>query len=280
VTRVDFAPNDSIAGEFLVPDDRPDVAAHFMESLGSRPGFDVVCLNGFELDSPVLREVERSAQGRRFGIESEAHAYALVDLTGGYDAYWRAIPGDTRRKLSHRARKIESLGASVTGAVPDPDATDTDERVARMIAITEASYKLGGQRLADQHRHFLSEIAHRFAARGMLSLPILTIGGRDAAFVLGVVERGCFYDVTLSYDESFARLGPGMYLMQHVLRQFAATGIQRVVSHGAHEYKRTWSTAFVPQRRLFFFPPAPRATASRLVRFTLQPLWRRLGAAA
>ncbi len=28
----------------------------------------------------------------------------------------------------------------------------------------------------------------------MLALPILAIGGRDAAFVFGLVERNCFYE--------------------------------------------------------------------------------------
>jgi CelD/BcsL family acetyltransferase involved in cellulose biosynthesis len=116
------------------------------------------------------------------------------------------------------------------------------------------------------------------ARAGKLSLPILTIGGRDAAFILGVVERGCFYDITLSYDESFAPLGPGMFLMQETLKQFAGAGIHTVVSHGAHPYKRTWSTRFVPQKRLFLFRQRPRAAIARLMRFGLQPVWRRLGA--
>ena len=38
----------------------------------------------------------------------------------------------------------------------------------------------------------------------MLAMPILAIGGRDAAFVFGLVERNCFYDITLAYDEGFA----------------------------------------------------------------------------
>ena len=110
----------------------------------------------------------------------------------------------------------------------------------------------------------------------MLSAPILTIGGRDAAFIAGVVERGCFYDVSLSYDESYAELGPGAHLMQETLKRLADGGVHTVVSHGAHEYKRHWASAFVPQKRIFLFAPRPLATATRLLRFGLQPLWQRL----
>ena len=280
VTRVDFAPNDSIAGEFLIPEDRPDIAVAFIDALSSQARFDVICLNGFEPSSPLLAALDDMAPRAHYSTELEEHAFARVDLAQGYEAYWRGLAGDTRRKLNHRARKIRALGATVTGVLPTHTPEDVQASLARMIAINEASYKLRGQRLDRRHREFLADIVSRFAARKMLSLPILTIGDRDAAFILGVVERGCFYDVTLSYDESFAPLGPGMHLMQETLKQLADAGIHTLISHGAHEYKRTWSTAFVPQRRLFLFPRRARAAATRLVRFGLQPLWRRLAPAA
>jgi CelD/BcsL family acetyltransferase involved in cellulose biosynthesis len=92
------------------------------------------------------------------------------------------------------------------------------------------------------------------------------------------VERGCFYDITLAYDESFAKVSPGAFLMQEALRQLAALGVVRVVSHGAHDYKKHWSSAFIPQKRVFLFAPGPRATATRVVRFGLQRLWQRFAA--
>jgi CelD/BcsL family acetyltransferase involved in cellulose biosynthesis len=280
VTRVDFAPNDSIAGEFLIRDDRPGIAAAFIDSLASQAKFDVICLNGFEPGSPLLAAIDDLAHHAQYTTELEDHAFARVDLAQGYDAYWKRLAGDTRRKLNHRARKIRAFGAAVTGVLPTHTRDEAETGLARLIAINEASYKLGGRPLDGHHREFLADIVRRFASRQMLSLPILTIGGRDAAFILGVIDRGVFYDVTLSYDESFARLGPGMYLMQETLKQLADAGIHTLVSHGAHEYKRTWSSAFVPQRRLFLFPPRARAAATRLVRFGLQPLWRRVREAA
>ena len=65
--------------------------------------------------------------------------------------------------------------------------------------------------------------------------------------------------------------------MQQALQGLAASGIHTVVSHGAHDYKRHWATALVPQTRIFLFAPGPRAAVTRFVRFGLQPLWRQLG---
>ncbi|MGH9257386.1 MAG: GNAT family N-acetyltransferase [Vicinamibacterales bacterium] len=280
VTRIDFAPNDSVAGEFLVRDGQPEVAAALLDSLVRRVRFDVICLNGFPPDSGELLAVQDAARQRRLSTELEDHAYTQVDLRSGYDQYRAALSGNTRRKVAQKERRIQALGASVEGVLPADAWHHTEETMHRLIAINEASYKLRGERLAGHHRAFLTEIVERFAARHMLSLPILSIDGRDAAYILGVVERGCFYDVGLAYDDAFAHLGPGVYLMQQTLRGLAGAGVHTVVSHGAHEYKRHWATAFVPQTRIFLFSSRPRAAAARLLRFHLQPLWQRLSARA
>ncbi|HEX7531400.1 MAG TPA: GNAT family N-acetyltransferase [Pyrinomonadaceae bacterium] len=94
---------------------------------------------------------------------------------------------------------------------------------------------------------------------------------------MGLVERGCYYDVTLAYVEQLAELSPGAYLMQEVLRDLAASGVHTMVSHGAHEYKRRWSTAFVPSTRVFLFSRSSSGLLSRFVRFRMAPLWRKLG---
>ncbi|MGH8430499.1 MAG: GNAT family N-acetyltransferase, partial [Solimonas sp.] len=213
----------------------------------------------------------------RLAAELEDHAFAVVDLSAGYERYWATRSGNTRRKVNQKSRRIEDMGATVDGVLP-ADTGDVESRIGRLIAVTEASYKLQGQRLADRHRQFLAELCRRFAVRGMLSLPVLTIGGRDAACIGGIIERGCFYDVTLAYDESYAELGPGVYLMQQALKRFSEGGVHTVVSHGAHEYKRHWASAFVPQTRIFLFAPRPLALAARVIRFGLRPLWQRLRA--
>ena len=273
VTRIDFAPNDSIAGEFLVRDDRLDALSALLDSLVRTVRFDVICLNGFEPESPTLQALQTLARGSRLATYLEEHAFAMVDLSQGYDRYWASLTGNMRRKVNQRTRRIEAMGAAVDGVLLT-SSDDIDERIRRMIAVNEASYKLDGRPLATHHREFLAEVTRRFAARNMLSLPILSIDGRDAAYILGVVERGSFYDVTLAYDESFASLGPGVFLMQRTLQALADANVHTVISHGAHDYKRHWATTFVPQRRMFLFSPRPFAAAARLVRFHLQPLWR------
>ena len=278
VTRIDFAPTDSIAGECLVEDENPSLVGALVDSLVTAGvKFDVICLNGFDPASGQLASLQQAATRHHLAMQMEDHAFAVVDLRQGYEAYRAGLSAHYRRNLQQKAKKIAAAGYTVEGVQLREGMDTIDAAIPRMIAINEASYKLEGQRLADCHRAFLAEVARRFNRRGLLSLPLLSVGGRDAAFILGVVERGCFYDITLAYDESFAKVSPGAFLMQQALQQLASAGVHTVVSHGAHDYKKHWSTAFVPQKRVFLFAPGLRGMATRAVRFGLEPLWRRFG---
>ena len=276
VRRVEFAPSDVPAGEFLIRDDQSDVVATLLRSLMRAIHFDVLCLDGFDPESRHLDVLAHAARDHRMAVHTDAHAFALVDLQGGYARYHAGLSSHYRRNLNGKARKIEAAGFQVDG-VFRTDATDrVDHAIARLIAINESSYKLEGRPLADEHRGFLAELVRRLARRATLALPILSIGGRDAAFILGIVERDCFYDVTLAYDESFAKVSPGAFLMQQTLQRLAETGIHTVISHGAHEYKKHWATAFVPQRRVLLFAPTARGMAARLAHLRVRPLLARL----
>jgi CelD/BcsL family acetyltransferase involved in cellulose biosynthesis len=278
VTRVEFAPSDTPAGEFLVEDDRPETVEALLDSLADNAKFDVISLDGFDPASDQLLAAENVAAKRGLAMETTDHAFAVADLRDGYETYRAGLSGHYRRNLNQKARRIAAAGGATIGGVQLTRGVEAlEECVARIIAITEESHKMNGQRLGDDHRGFMAELARRYGGRGMLSLPILSIGGQDAAFILGVVERHCFYDITLAYAERFAKLSPGAFLMQKTLENLAAAGVHTVVSHGAHDYKKHWSTAFVPQKRVFLFAPGMRAAATRFIRFSLAPVWRRLG---
>lgn len=281
VTRIEFAPSDVPAGEFLVEDDHPETVAALVDSLADNAKFDVISLDGFDPGSGQLEALQNVAAKRRLAMEMTDHAFAVADLRNGYEKYRTCLSGHYRRNLNQKARKIAAAGGATVGGVHVTEGSLKDdameECVARIITITEASYKMNGQRLGDDHRGFILDVVKRFGARGMLWLPILSIGGRDAAFILGVVERGRFFDITLAYDESFAKVSPGAFLMQRTLEHLAGVGVHTVISHGAHEYKKHWATEFVAQKRVFLFAPSLRGAATRFIRFSLAPLWQRLG---
>jgi hypothetical protein len=181
VRRVEFAPSDVPAGEFLIDDRHPEVVGAFVESLVRSVKFDVFSLDGIDPESPQLTALRAAADRHRMPMELEDHAYAIVHLNDGYKAYFDGLSGHYRRNLNQKARKIEAAGAVVDGVHRTADPAVVERSIERLIAINEASYKLEGQRLAESHRRFLADVIRRLAQQGTLGLPILSIGGRDAA---------------------------------------------------------------------------------------------------
>ena len=280
LTRVQFAMHDCYAGEFLVEDDHPETVGAFIDSLAGGVKFGLICLNGIEPGTDRFRAVEESAQRHRLAIQQTNHPNAIVDLKNGYEGYCDAMSRNFRRTVKRQAQRLAAAGSPIVDGAQLARGVDRlESHIDRLFAVTEASYKLKGQRLADCHRDYLAGLARQFGPRGMLHLSLLSIGGKDAAVVMGLVERGCYYDVTLAYVEELAELSPGAYLMQEVLRDLGVSGMHSLVSHGAHEYKRRWSTAFVPSTRLFLFSRSSSGLLSRFARFRMAPVWQRLGAA-
>jgi CelD/BcsL family acetyltransferase involved in cellulose biosynthesis len=206
-------------------------------------------------------------------LEQKQSWYALVDLAGGYDAYARTTGNRLRKALKKRAKKLAALGApALDGA---HFLTDLDRVAAageRTFAINDRSWKARGRGpLGQSHRAFFRELQTRFGRRGMFDVSILTIGGVDAAYMIGIAERGVYYDVTVSYDERFAEVSAGFCLMEELLRALPSLGIRTVVSHGAHEYKRTWADKFAEIATLYLFVPGLRTSLGRFLRFHVKP---------
>jgi CelD/BcsL family acetyltransferase involved in cellulose biosynthesis len=235
-------------------------------------------LNGIEPDSSAFLGFVALVAEHEWAMETTNHPNSTVDLSRGYEVYCQGMSRNFRRTVKRQAERVAAAGVPVVEGVRLASGMERlDSYIERLFAVTEASYKLKGQRLADHHRGYLGDLARNFGHRGMLHLSILSIGGKDAAVVMGLVERGVYYDVTLAYAEEFALLSPGAYLIQQVLRDLATRGVHTLISHGAHEYKGRWSTAFVPSTRLFLFSKSKSARLSRFVRFGMASVWKKFG---
>lgn len=281
VRCVQFAAAGAEAGEFLLGDGRAEVAGAFLDALTGAVRFDVARFNLLDPGSAEYEALRLAAARAGMAVETVPTSYATVDLSAGYEAYLRRLTAKFRGNLKRRRRAIEAAGApALEGVHFEADPGAIDRSVERMFAVANASWKARrAGPLAAPHRAFYRDLARRFGARGQLDLAILTVGGRDRAYMLGVAERGVYYDVTLSFDEAARPLAPGVVLTQEVLRRLAARGIHTFVSHGVHDYKRYFATALTERRRAIVFARGPRAALSRALRFSLAPLWRRLGLA-
>jgi CelD/BcsL family acetyltransferase involved in cellulose biosynthesis len=281
VRCVQFAAASAEAGEFLLADGRPEVAGAFLDTLESAARFDVARFNLLDPASAEYEALRLAARRGGLAIETVPTSYATVDLSAGYEAYLGRLSAKFRGNLKRRRKAIAAAGPlALEGVHFETGGAAIDHGVERMFAVADASWKaLRGGPMAPRHRAFYRDLARRFGARGQLDLAILAVAGRDRAYMLGVAERGVYFDVTLSFDEEARPLAPGVVLTQEVLRRLAGRGIHTFVSHGVHDYKRYFATALTARRRAIVFARGPRSALSRALRFSLAPLWQRLGLA-
>jgi len=271
VRRIDSVGFNAQAGEFLIPDDRPDLPAIFLHSLRRSVNHDVVVLHGFDPQSRLMDHIEDLAGSG--SIELEPYRYATVDLTQGFESHHRSMSRNFRRNVKRLAAKVTAAGTwSVDRIHGQKAASRLDECMERVFPIADRSWKtrVGGP-MAEHHRAYLRETIRRFGRRGMIDFAFLNIAGRDAAFIIGIVERDVYYDLTISYDDKFADLSPGIHLMIELLRQLPDSGVRTVVSHGDHDYKNRWTRDWTTTSRLFVFNGRARGGLAHFSRFRIGP---------
>ena len=270
VRRIGSAGLDGETGEILFPPWEEMALRELFESLFRRGGFDVIDLFGITPDSPREAAIMAAAGSKRRS-RSVSYRYATIDLFRGYDAYVETLSAKLRGNLRRRERRALALGAMEVDRLHEPADPATVERaISRVIEIAERSWKAAaGEAMRANYRRFYRSLAERFNRRGMLDVSILTVGGKDAAFIIGLRENGVYYDVTVSYDEAFAGISPGTLLMQEVAKRVAGEGVRLIVSHGDREYKRYWASAWVDQAHLFLFAGSPLARLSEVAYFSI-----------
>ena len=272
--RVDSAGHDGDVGEVLFTPDEGAAFESLLESIFERGGIDAAILTGVTPGSWLAQAIRSvSSRGGRSLGEID-YRYATIDLRRGYDAYVQGLNSKKRGNLRRRQKRAEGLGGVTLDRINRPvDPATLSRYLERTFRLYERSWKAAdGVAIQDYHRLFYADVAERFNARSMLDLSILQVGGRDAAFILGLRERDTFYDVTITYDEEFAPVSPGILLIQEVARRCATERVGLIVSHGDREYKRAWASEWVPQTRSVVFAPGLKPALARFSRFEVPRL--------
>ncbi len=276
VNRIDFAGFNSQAGEFLFEDGKYSIIYSILKNLFDSKRFDVLCLNNIKEDSEEYRIICHVINDIELRAELSKYRFAMVDLTNGYDNYYKSMGRNFRRNIKRHEKKIYSAGRpKIEELLRIDNKEDLSEALDRINKISDLSWKNDKkQKSSDHHKSFYEEVALRFGKHGSLHLSILSIDSTDVAYVLSILDRGVYYDVTISFNDMFKEYSPGTYLMQEILRGLPNVGVHTVISHGDHEYKRRWTSQFESRCKVFIFSPSIRALLSRALKFRLPIIYK------
>jgi CelD/BcsL family acetyltransferase involved in cellulose biosynthesis len=278
VQSIDPAGYDAEAGEFLVPDNNPELIGEFVDSIVENIKFNMIRLNSCSQNSKEFAALKDAVKRNNLSDVCVEYFYGLVDLQSGYTEYYTSRSSRYRRNLRIQEEKLNKNGGwKVETFTSSSEPRELKSALARMVSIYNSSWKAAvGESLPPAYQSFYEDISRRFASKEMLHLSILSIDSKDAGYFLALTDRGVLYDVFVSYDRSFKSLRPGEFLVLQLLKMVPEKNIHTVVSHGAHEYKRVWATEFVPLTRIYIFSSSLKSFLCQQLRFKVKPLMRKL----
>lgn len=146
-----------------------------------------------------------------------------------------AVPAKQWTHFRKARRRAEPIGR-VALRLAEPG--ERARVVARMIELVCARH---ADAMARRLALLVDGASSAFAARGALRLFVLSIGGDDAAYLLGFEEKRALYCYWQAWDERFARTSPGMLLVGEVIARATKDGLAAIdMLRGREAYKYAW----------------------------------------
>jgi CelD/BcsL family acetyltransferase involved in cellulose biosynthesis len=220
----------------------------------SREQWDRCDLHPLAEDSPLLG----AAAPREIGSDRVPHdACPLLQLPGDSAELPRAIPEQQWKKLQYYRRRAEREGRV---EICEATTTNAAEKLEVLLRLHQQRWSRQGQPgvLAQPPlQRFHAEVVGRLARGGHLRLYNLSISGRPAAALYGMLHAGCFSYYIGGFDPGMKALSPGMLVVGHAIEQAVQQGaVAFDFLRGREAYKYAWGAVdrFVYVRRLWKTP--------------------------
>jgi CelD/BcsL family acetyltransferase involved in cellulose biosynthesis len=218
-----------------------------LDGLLVRPrAWDALDLPNLPAESPTVAALCRLAEARALRLAIlPGYPRPSIALRETWDDYVKSRPGKLRYNLRSRLRRL-----GLCGEVRFRTANTADEaRMALGELVRLHARRWAGQRTSTifssslRARAFYAEAVRRYAAKGLLDLTLLEVGGRAVAGSLGFVERGTFYYYLPAWEPELARYAPSSLLLAHLIERAFAAGLERFdFMLGDEPYKAQWAT--------------------------------------
>ena len=245
----------------LVSDDPPAAAAAMAAALELPVAW--LMLRPVPEGGPTHRALAAAAArtGRPL-LARTVETQAYIDLTGGWEEYWKARGSKLRSDISRRRRRLGELG-EVT--VEGYEAGALDAALDDALRIEASGWKgRGGTAMAASpaDERFYRSMARWADERGWLRLWFLRLDGRPIAFRLGIEAFRVFSSIKIGYLEAFAAQSPGKVLEAAVIESLHAGDCRRFeYAGGTSDHKTRWATGSRDLLELSAFPPTLRGAA-------------------
>jgi hypothetical protein len=229
--------------------------------------FDAVALPHLPLDSPVLDAFESLGGPWRHQRRTRAQPRRRLVLPDSFEQFVASRSANTRWRIRRDARRLaaafgDDLSLEIVREPSQLERLFTDaERIAR------ATYQraLGAGFADTPERRALTDVA---LANGWLRGYLLYLRGEPIAFWICSVYRGTLLIRLTGYDQAYAELRVGLFLLTKVIEDAIDDPAVAIVDFGQGEaaYKQQLGDTSELERDLIVFAPTLRAVRINLLR--------------
>jgi CelD/BcsL family acetyltransferase involved in cellulose biosynthesis len=241
------------------------------EHLKSLPGWDLLEFGGVPADGTVsalalAAELDGFLTGQvpmspnpYVPIPSDSSSLGKLPLNGRLRTQLRSI----RRSLGG-GRRLELRRTS-----------NADRVVLQQFYRLEAAGWKGVERTAiacsAQSLQFYDRIAQSAEKFGWLCLYLLELDGQPVAGHFGLSYKGRYFSPKVAYDENCKQWAPGHLMVEEILRDCAARGVQEYDITGQNDlWKRKWTDHTRGQCVQFIFSKGVSGRSAHWVRFRVR----------
>jgi CelD/BcsL family acetyltransferase involved in cellulose biosynthesis len=261
----------------LAEDD--ELTAHALAALATH-GVSRLELSYVDRQDPLAGAVRRHAAAHGELLVERVMLHApYIELDGSLADYRARRKSSFKADLRRRNRRLSEQGEVRL------DVRDGSRELGRLLAegweLEASGWK---DRLATavvartETLRFYAEVARHAAERGRLRLFFLRLDETPIAFIFALQQRGVLYLMKGGFDPARSRVSPGQLLLERVIEQAFAIGLDRIELLGGDEaYKLAWADAVHERVLLQSFGRSPVRSMQWAAHAYGRPLALRVG---
>ncbi len=233
-----------------------------LDAIAERNDWDALYLPDVRQASPAAAEFKSEKDDKRFMLYSISdHMNWAIDLSGGKEAYLRALSSKMRRDIrSKRKRLEEKCGRlrleAVSGSRKVPDL------FCKYKEFSLRAFSSRGRKSAFEnplYADFFMAVIAGMEKRGLLAAHALIAGDKIIAVSFGYKGAKRFDWALTAFDYDYRYYRPGYILIEELISYVTEWGGVSYNWYG-HErfYKSQWCNAPTPLMRLYAMKRTPR----------------------
>ncbi len=211
----------SLRSNFIAPGRSHEIFSAFAQYLkGHSREWDVLILDGISEKSQHYQHlcIALGESGLSRTRDDIIYEVSYIPWEGDWEGFLNTRSKKFRKNIRLTMNRLKALEGVEIVRMANPE--NIESAVNEVLKIELRSWKIRhGEVVLHQpgYQDFFVEILKHYSGQGGSEAILLKYGDRTIGGLFGIIYKGTFYGLKMSYDEEFGSLSPGLLLFKHLL---------------------------------------------------------------